>query len=81
WEEAGSKVDGIAWLEHTVLERPFFWVENREGLTDRDFQVLEALGFRHRYLPCNVSADEGALERTRWRLERLLGAPAPLPGG
>lgn len=72
WEESGAKVDGITWLEHTVMDRPFFWVENREGLTDRDLEVLNETGFREHYLECNVSEDETVLERTRRRLERCL---------
>lgn len=73
WEESGAKVDGIMWLEHLVMGRPFFWVENREGLSDRDLAVLVATDTRHRYLECNVSEDETALERTRQRIEGYLG--------
>lgn len=70
WEESGIKADGIAWLEHAILGREFVWVENREGLSAQDLDLLHTAGFRDRYYPCNVSEDETALDRTRALLER-----------
>lgn len=70
WEESGTKVDGIAWLEHAVLGRDFAWVENREGLSERDLEVLRLTGYHDRYLPCNVTEDAAALDRIREVLER-----------
>lgn len=78
WEESGIKADGIAWLEHAVQGRDFAWVENREGLSERDFELLGSVGFSDRYFPCNVTQDESALERTRALLERRFGGE---PGG
>lgn len=83
WDESGIKVDGIAWLEHAVLGRDFAWVENREGVSDRDLEVLELAGYADRYFPCNVSEDESALDRAREHLERRFGGngrPAPTDG-
>lgn len=70
WEESGIKADGIAWLEHALLGRDFAWVENPEGLTERDFEILRETGFEDRYFPTNVTQDETALDRTRALLAR-----------
>jgi hypothetical protein len=79
WAESQAKVDGISWLEHVVLGRRFYWVENPEGLTQRDFEVLDQSGFRDSYLPCNITRDEAALTRV-WRMLRQRTS-APVPGG
>lgn len=80
WEETGIKADGIAWMEHTVLGREFAWVENREGLVERDFEVLRVTGYDDCYFPCNVTEDASALDRTRQLLERRFDrAPGTQP--
>ncbi|MFW6079985.1 MAG: hypothetical protein ACODAE_10210, partial [Gemmatimonadota bacterium] len=32
WRWSASKLDGIAWLEHRVLGRPFLWIEDEYGV-------------------------------------------------
>lgn len=76
WEDSGIKSDGIAWLEHTVLGRDFVWVEDSEGLSPRDHEVLQAAGFGDRYIPCNVTEDAASLERVREQLEEVWTRPS-----
>lgn len=70
WEGSGIKADGIAWLEHAVLGRDFAWVENPDGLSARDLEVLQLAGYGDHYVACDVSRDENALDQTRALLER-----------
>lgn len=76
WNEEGIKADGIAWLEHVAGGREFAWVENRDGLADRDFEVLRVAGYDDCYYSCDVTHDPGALDRTRIALERRFGGAA-----
>jgi hypothetical protein len=71
WESTGSKLNGIAWLEHVVLKRPFLWVEDEYGVGERELSTLRALGLERCYLHCNVSEDPLAL---RALYERLAGS-------
>lgn len=50
-----SKLDGIAWLEHTVLRRPFLWVEDDYGFGERELHFMAEHGFLDRYRWCNVT--------------------------
>jgi hypothetical protein len=68
--DSGIKADGIAWMEHLVLGRPFVWVENRGGLSDRDLEILDQAGLRDNYIECDVTVDETAIARVRRLLER-----------
>ncbi len=77
WDYSGTKVDGISWVEHLAMGREFVWIENGDGLSNRDYQVLEQNGLRHCHLDCNVTTDLRALDRTRRELERRFDlAPA-----
>jgi hypothetical protein len=63
WGLDGSKLDGIAWLEHLVLERPFLWVEDEKGVGERELRFLEDQGLLDSYHPVNVTEDPGSLQR------------------
>lgn len=60
--EGGSKVDGIAWLEHAVLGRPFLWIEDAT-IKDAYLELLERHGWLDRYRRCDVSREPDAVER------------------
>lgn len=66
--EGGSKLDGIAWLEHLVLGRRFVWIED-ESLPDHALDFLVRHGFRKCFHHCDVTREEGALRRLHRRLE------------
>ena len=70
--EGGSKLDGIAWLEHVVLERPFVWMEDGT-LPDPALEFLRAHGFADCFVLCDVTRDEGALTRLHQRLDDAWG--------
>lgn len=61
WVGNVSKVDGILWLEHIVLGRPFLWVEDDYGFGAFERRFLEDHGFSECWLRCNVSEDPRAL--------------------
>ena len=61
WSESASKLDGIAWLEHLVLGRPFLWIEDEHGLGDAERAFVELQGFTETCLCCNVTEDPEAL--------------------
>jgi hypothetical protein len=61
WSESGRKLDGIAWVEHVVLGRPFVWLEDEHGFGERERRVLGAHGLAASHLPVNVSTDPDAL--------------------
>lgn len=63
WEDTESKLNGIAWLEHEALGRPFLWVEDDYGVGERELEVLRESGFIGSYRHCNVTEDPGALRR------------------
>ncbi|HEV2129899.1 MAG TPA: hypothetical protein VGR27_02270 [Longimicrobiaceae bacterium] len=63
WEYSASKVDGIAWLEHLVLDRPFLWIEDQYGVGEFELEFLDEHGFRPSYHHCNVTEDPQALLR------------------
>lgn len=70
WDRKSSKLDGIAWLEHLVLGRPFVWLEDEYGFKERERQFL----WEHRliacYRHCNVTEDPHSLERAHAALRR-----------
>lgn len=70
--EGGSKVDGIAWLEHAVLERPFLWLEDAT-LPDAALDFLAGSGYLHCFRRCDVTRDPEALRS----LHRELAAAHP----
>jgi hypothetical protein len=72
WDENGIKVDGITWLEHVALDREFLWIENRDGLTPRDLEVLREAARSDCYIACDVTEDEAALDRVLPLLDRRL---------
>lgn len=61
WEAADSKLNGIAWLEHLVLERPFIWLEDDYGMRERERSVLSRHGLLDSYYCCNVTEHPDAL--------------------
>jgi hypothetical protein len=63
WEATGSKLNGIAWLEHMAWERPFLWVEDGYGVREAERSFLAAQGFLDRYRHCNVTEDPMSLMR------------------
>ena len=73
WDDTGSKLNGIAWLEHLVLARPFIWFEDENGVGQRERECLAWLGMERSYLHSNVSRDPDSLARARDALEAWLG--------
>jgi len=65
WEADGSKLEGIAWLEHLVLGRPFIWLEDDYGFGQRERRFLRSHGLLASYRHCNVTEDSGSLNRVR----------------
>lgn len=63
-----SKLDGIAWLEHIVLHRPFLWVEDDFGFGERELHFLAAHGLLDRYRWCNVTEHPDSLIRIHEQL-------------
>jgi hypothetical protein len=63
WDFRRCKLDGIAWLEHLVLERPFLWVEDDYGFGEREVRFLHEHGLLDRYRRVNVTEDPESLLR------------------
>lgn len=87
WRSSESKLNGIAWLEHAVLARPFLWIEDEYGVGEFERTFLARHGFEHAYRHCNVTTDPIALARLHAALLRE-GTPRatgptnePPPGG
>lgn len=70
--DGGSKLDGIAWLEHVVLRRPFLWVEDG-SVRPEALRFLARHGFADRFRHCDVTRDPYAV----LRLHRKLAASEP----
>jgi hypothetical protein len=68
--EGGSKINGIAWVEHLVLGRPFAWVEDEKGVGERELGFLAGHGLLHSYHHVNVTRSPGSLRRVQERLAR-----------
>lgn len=73
WSEGGSKLNGIAWIEHLVLGRAFVWVEDENGVRDLELRVLADAGLTACYHHCNVSTDPQSLVRALARLAAGMG--------
>ena len=63
WSHTRCKLDGIAWVEHVVMGRPFLWLEDEYGFGERERRFLDVHGLADRYRHVNVSTDAGALAR------------------
>ena len=70
WEAGDSKLNGIAWVEHLVLGRPFVWLEDDYGMQQRERDVLAAVGLLGSYYRCNVTEDAAALGEVHRALRR-----------
>lgn len=70
WHESDCKVNGVAWLEHVVLGRPFLWIED-EGISPACLDVLRRCGFEDRYRVCNVTANPTAVRSLHRELAAL----------
>lgn len=55
WDESRCKLNGVAWLEHLALGRPFVWVEDERGVGEREIRFLADHGLLHHYRWCNVT--------------------------
>lgn len=78
--EGGSKLDGIAWLEHVVLGRPFLWVED-STVQPEWLAFLDDHGLRDRFRQCDVTRQPEAVRELHAALKRLIPADdlAPEP--
>lgn len=72
WGGGDCKLDGIAWLEHLVLGRPFLWVED-ESVGEGEIALLTQHGFRDFYRWCNVTRDPGAVRTLHGQLREAFG--------
>lgn len=70
WMGSDTKLDGITWLEHVVLGRPFLWIEDEYGLGQRERAFLRLHGFDDRWRHCNVTERPGALRALHGSLRR-----------
>lgn len=61
WTCSETKLDGIAWLEHVVLGRPFLWIEDEWGMGERERAFLRDHGFDDYWRHCNVTQNPEAL--------------------
>lgn len=59
WSD-GTKLDGLAWVEHMVRGRPFVWLEDDNTGANHQY-FLELHGFAHCYWHCDVTEDPEAL--------------------
>jgi hypothetical protein len=69
--EGRSKLDGIAWLEHVLLDRPFLWVEDDYGVGERERAFLSAHRMLDRYRWVNVTERPDSLSRVHDELRSL----------
>lgn len=75
WSCSGRKLDGIAWLEHLVLDRPFLWIGDESDLRAPERELLAGLGLEDCWRVCNATKQQGALNRLHETLQRELAAP------
>lgn len=68
WRAGRSKLNGIAWVEHVVLERRFLWIEDEYGVGPFERAFLARHGFGTSYRHCNVTRDPAALAAIHVRL-------------
>lgn len=69
WSGTTSKLNGVAWLEHTILGRPFLWIED-DTVEPGALEFLEAHALSHRFRRCDVSRDRESLSRLHDALSR-----------
>lgn len=69
WEGL-SKLDGVAWLEHVLLDRPFLWVEDDYGVGEAEIEFLAAHRMLDRYRWCNVTERPDSLRAIHQQLLR-----------
>lgn len=72
WDSEGSKLNGIAWLEHIAMGRTFVWLEDDYGFRDRERAVLTEAGLLDCYRHCNVTVDPHSLARAHASLAEWL---------
>lgn len=70
WSHSRRKLDGIAWMEHVVLRRPFVWLEDEYGFGEQERRFLDVHGLGASHVPVNVSRDADALTRVHAALRR-----------
>lgn len=71
--EGGSKIDGIAWVEHVVMGRPFLWIED-DTIEPEALEFLVEYGYLERFIRCNVTEEPEMLQRLH---EQLAGSLTP----
>lgn len=76
WAASERKLDGIAWLEHVVLGRPFLWIEDENGVREREVRFLREHGLLDRYRHVNVTTDAGAIARLHAELREETAGPS-----
>lgn len=74
--EGGSKLDGIAWLEHVVEGRAFYWLED-DKVPPETVQFLERHGYQECFRSCNVTREPDDLRRRHDELRRGLERSGP----
>jgi hypothetical protein len=72
WDPDGSKLNGIAWLEHLVHDRPFVWLEDDYGFGERERSLLDRYGLLQSYRHVNVTEDPHSLVAVHASLRRWL---------
>lgn len=72
WDGGDWKLNGIAWLDHVGLGRPFVWLED-EGVGQREIDLLARHGFPGCYWHCNVTRDPDVLRSIQGKLQRAYG--------
>lgn len=65
WDRETSKLNGVAWLEHIVLGRPFVWLEDEYGFGERERAFLAHHNLLGCHLHCNVTDDPKSLARVQ----------------
>jgi hypothetical protein len=80
WSDSDSKLDGIAWLEHVVLGRPFLWIEDEHGLGEKERAFVELQGFAEACFYCNVTQDPDALRALHRQLVERHGESTSAAG-
>lgn len=76
WDGTGSKLNGIAWLEHLVLERPFIWLEDENGFGELERGCFADLGLQESYRHSNATRDPESVRKAHAALEAWLTALA-----
>lgn len=73
-----TKLDGIAWVEHLAMGRPFVWVEDETVIVPQGLdRTLRAMGFAECWLFVNSSRRRDSLQVLH---ERLMGRDASPEG-